>query len=163
MRKPLALIAVLACVGALAWGWLARAPQAPHIVFPTLSGRQLAMDELRGRVVVVKFWATTCTVCLDQMTATIETYHQFHDKGLDLVAVAMQYDPANRVIEFTEAARLPFTVALDVQGKVARAFDDVSATPTTILVDREGRIVRRYVGEYDKAELRSAIESALSS
>ena len=119
MRKPVALIAVLACLGALAWSWLAHAPQAPHVVFQTLSGRQLAMDELRGRVVVVKFWATTCTVCLDQMTATIETYHQFHDKGLDLVAVAMQYDPANRVIEFTEAARLPFTVALDdeqVQG-----------------------------------------------
>ena len=163
MKRPVALIALLACVVALAWSRFAPAPQAPHVVFPTLSGRQLAMDELRGRVVLVKFWATTCTICLDQMPATIETYDQYHDKGLDLVAVAMQYDPANRVIAFAEAASLPFTVALDVQGKIARAFDDISATPTTILVDREGRILRRYVGEYDKAELRSAIESALSS
>ena len=162
MSKPLALIAVLACMAALAWSWLAPAPQAPHVVFQTLSGRQLAMDELRGRVVVVKFWATTCTVCLDQMPATIETYNQFHDKGLDLVAVAMQYDPPNRVIEFTEATRLPFTIALDIQGKIARAFDDISATPTTVLIDRQGRILRRYVGEYDKTDFRSAIESALS-
>ena len=105
----------------------------------------------------------TCAICLDQMPATIDTYNQFHDKGLDLVAVAMQYDPADRVIAFAEVAKLPFTVALDVQGKIARAFDDVSATPTTVLVDRNGRIVARYVGEYDKAALRSAIESALLS
>jgi len=163
MRKPVALLAVLACAAALAWSWLAPAPRVPHVVFQTLSGRQLAMDELRGRVVVVKFWATTCAVCLDQMPATIETYNQFHDKGLDLVAVAMQYDPANRVVEFAQAAGLPFTIALDVQGDIARAFDDVSATPTTVLVDRAGHILRRYVGEYDKAEFRSAIESALSS
>ena len=163
MRKPLALIALLACVAALAWGWLGPARMAPHVVFPTLSGRQLAMDELRGRVVVVKFWATTCAICLDQMPATTDTYNQFQDKGLDLVAVAMQYDPADRVIAFAEVAKLPFTVALDVQGKIARAFDDVSATPTTVLVDRNGRIVARYVGEYDKAALRSAIESALLS
>ena len=46
MSKPLALIAVLACMAALAWSWLAPAPQAPHVVFQTLSGRQLAMDDL---------------------------------------------------------------------------------------------------------------------
>ena len=163
MKKPLALITLLACVAVLAWVWLSPARQAPLVVFPTLSGRQVTMEDLRGKVVVVKFWATTCAICLDQMPATIETYNRFHDKGLDLVAVAMQYDPADRVIAYTEAAKLPFTVALDVQGKIARAFDDVSATPTTVLIDRKGHIVDRYVGEYDKAALRSAIESALSS
>ena len=163
MKRPLALIALLACIATLAWAWLGPARQAPQVVFPTLSGRQLAMEDLRGKVVIVKFWATTCAICLDQMPSTIETYNQYHDKGLDLVAVAMQYDPANRVIAFAEATRLPFTVALDVQGKIAAAFDDVSATPTTVLVDRQGRIVGRYVGEYDKAKFRSAIESALSS
>ncbi len=163
MRKPLALIALLVCVAALAWASLGPARQAPLVVFPTLSGQQLAMEDLRGKVVLVKFWATTCATCLDQMPAAIETYNQFHDKGLDLVAVAMQYDPADRVIAFTEAAQLPFRVALDVRGKIAQAFDGVSATPTTLLVDRKGRIVGRFVGEYDKAALRSAIESALSS
>lgn len=162
MKKIAALIATLACVAALAWVWLAPPPQAPQVVFPTLSGKQLAMTELRGNVVVVKFWATTCTVCLDQMPTTIDTFNQFRDRGLQVVAVAMQYDPANRVIAYTDSARLPFTVALDIQGKIARAFDDVNATPTTFLVDRHGRIVRRYVGDFDKAEFRSAIESALS-
>lgn len=162
MKRSAALIALLACVAALAWFGLAPARQAPQVVFPTLGGKQLAMDELRGQVVVVKFWATTCTICLDQMPATVDTFNRYRDKGLAVVAVAMQYDPANRVIAYTDSAGLPFTVALDIQGKIARAFDDVSATPTTFLVDRKGHIVKRYVGDFDKAEFRLAIESALA-
>ena len=163
MKKLFVLICVLALGSAGIWLAIRPAAQAPDVTFSTLSGQQLTMPSLRGKVVLVKFWATSCVTCVAQMPTNIENFNEFHDKGFEIVAVAMQYDPANRVIAFAETARLPFTVALDVQGKIARAFDDVSATPTTILVDREGRIVRRYVGEYDKAEFRSAIESALSS
>lgn len=162
MKRAVLILAVLGCVAALAWSWLAPHRVAPDVVFPTLTGKQLAMHEMRGKVVVVKFWATTCVICLEQMPSTIDVYNRYHDKGLDLVAVAMQYDPADRVIAYTESSRLPFTIALDVQGRIARAFDDVSATPTTFLVDREGRILKRYVGDFDKTEFRSAIESALA-
>ena len=120
------------------------------------------MSELRGKVVLVKFWATSCVTCVAQMPANIENYDKYHAQGFEIVAVAMQYDPANYVINFVETRKLPFTVALDTVGQVARAFGDVKLTPTAFLIDKNGQILKRYLGEYNKAEFRDTLEKALA-
>jgi peroxiredoxin len=162
MKKLFALVCVLALSAGGFWLFAKPPAQAPDVTFSTLSGQQLSMPELRGKVVLVKFWATSCVTCVAQMPSNIANFNEYHDKGFEIVAVAMQYDPANYVINFVESRKIPFTVALDTRGQVAQAFGDVRLTPTAFLIDKQGRIIKRYVGEYDRAEFRSTVEKALA-
>ena len=93
----------------------------------------------------------------------VETYTKFKDRGLDFIAVAMSYDPPNYVINFTETRRLPFTVALDTQNTLAKSFGDVTLTPTTFVIDKKGRIIKRYVGEPDFEALHRLLDQATAS
>jgi peroxiredoxin len=74
----------------------------------------------------------------------------------------MSYDPPSYVVNYTETRRLPFKVAIDNTGIVAKAWGDVQLTPTTFVVNRQGDIVKRYVGEPDFAELHRLIETLLA-
>ena len=93
----------------------------------------------------------------------VATYNKYKDNGLEFIAVAMAYDPANYVLNFVETRQLPFTVALDVQGDLAKSFGDVKLTPTTLVVDKDGHIIKRYVGEPDFAALHQLLEKALAA
>lgn len=153
---------LIVVAGAAAWLLWPASSKAPDVTFATIKGEQIKLQDLRGKVVLVKFWATSCVTCIKQMPDNIEAFNEFHGKGFDLIAVAMQYDPANYVINYAETRKLPFTVALDSQGKVARAFDDVKLTPMAFLIDKDGRIIKRYLGEYDKAAFRETLKKALA-
>jgi peroxiredoxin len=74
----------------------------------------------------------------------------------------MDYDPPAWVLNFAQTRQLPFKVAIDNTGEIASAWGDVRLTPTTYLVDRQGRIVKRYVGEPDFAALHQLIEKLLA-
>lgn len=92
----------------------------------------------------------------------VETYEKYKGQGLEFVAVAMQYDPPNYVLNFTETRKLPFTVAIDSAGDIARQFGDVSLTPTTFVIDKDGKIIKRYVGEPSFPELHKLLEKELA-
>lgn len=136
---------------------------APDVMFSSLNGDQISMDSLRGKVVVVNFWATSCTTCVAEMPEMVETYEKYKGKGLDFVAVAMKYDPPNYVINFAETRKLPFTVALDHTGNVAGSFGDVQMTPTTFVIDKNGHIIKRYLGAPDFAAFHQLLEQALAA
>ena len=93
----------------------------------------------------------------------VETYNKYKAQGLEFVAVAMQYDPPNYVLNFTETRQLPFKVAIDSAGDIAKQFGDVSLTPTTFVIDKQGRIIKQYVGEPDFPTLHKLIEKELAS
>lgn len=136
---------------------------APDLTYVNLKGEKIASLDLRGKVYMVNFWATSCSTCVAEMPEMIRTYEKFHGKGLEFVAVAMRYDPPNYVLNFTETRALPFHVALDIEGKHAEAFGDVKLTPTTFLIDKQGRIVKRYVGKPSFTELEEIITKELSA
>ena len=92
----------------------------------------------------------------------VRTYDKYKGQGLQYFAVAMSYDPPNYVLNYAQTRNLPFHVALDTDGSVARAFGDVKLTPTTYVVDRNGNIIKRYVGEPQFAELHQLLEKALA-
>ena len=127
----------------------------------TLKGESLMTSDLRGKVVLVNFWATDCVTCVHEMPKLIETHNKFEKQGFETVAVAMSYDPPNYVARFSEQNKLPFKVALDVQGKIAAGFGDIRFTPTTFLLDKRGRIIQRYLGEPDFTQLHRLVEAAL--
>ena len=92
----------------------------------------------------------------------IETYNKFSPRGYEMVAVAMSYDHPNLVADYAQKNRLPFKVALDLSGEIAKRFGNVSATPTTFLLDKKGRVIKQYLGEPDWAEFHALLERALS-
>jgi peroxiredoxin len=154
----LAAVALAAFTG---YVMLARAP-APKVDFATLDGERISMQALRGEVVYVNFWATSCATCIKEMPAVVKTYERFAPRGFELLAVAMEYDPPEYVRNYTTRHALPFKVVLDTQGRIAAAFDDVKLTPTAVLIDRKGKILRRIVGEPDFTALHALIEEELA-
>ena len=80
------------------------------------------------------------------MPEIVATYEKYQSRGFDTLAVAMSYDPPSYVVNFAETRKLPFKVALDNTGAVAKAWGDVRITPTTYIVDKQGKIVKTYVG-----------------
>lgn len=138
-----------------------RATPAPQVTFTSLAGESIATAGLKGRVMLVNFWATDCPVCVREMPDLVRTYDKFRGRGLELVAVAMRHDPPNYVIRFTETNRLPFKVALDTMGEHARAFGSVNSTPTTFVIDRHGNIADRIVGKLDYSRLHALLEDKL--
>ncbi len=135
---------------------------APEVSYISLKGEKITSQSLRGKVVMVNFWATDCATCIKEMPQMVETYNKFHGHGLEFVAVAMKSDPPNYVINFTETRRLPFTVALDSNGGLAKAFGNVTMTPTTFVIDKQGNIIKRYVGEPDFGALHELLKKALA-
>lgn len=136
--------------------------EAPAVSYTVLDGAQRHSDEWRGKVVLVNFWATSCVTCVKEMPEIVATYEQFKGKGYDTVAVAMSYDPPAYVVNFAETRKLPFQVAIDHTGVVAKSFGDIQLTPTSLLIDKRGQIVKRYVGEPDFAELQKLVEKLLA-
>ncbi len=164
MKKALiSLIAVVALAGLGYWQFAGTAKTAPDVVFTSLTGQQISTQDLRGKVVLVKFWATSCVTCIQQMPDTVQAYEDMSPKGYDVIAVAMQYDPPNYVKNYSDTRQLPFPVAIDAQGKLAKAFGDVQLTPTAFLIDKQGHIIKRYLGNYDKVAFMNTVEKALAA
>ena len=164
-RQHLALFAGLLATASVA-PWLlsgcTRRESAPEVSYTLLGGRKDELKAQRGKVMLVNFWATSCTTCVHEMPHIIETYQKFKDRGFDTLAVAMSYDPPAFVANFAESRQLPFGVAIDNTGAVAKGFGEVRLTPTTFLVDKRGGIVKKYVGEPDFAALHQLIEELLA-
>ncbi|VCU71803.1 Thiol-disulfide oxidoreductase ResA [Pigmentiphaga humi] len=164
-RGAARLAAVLAAaLLAAAGAWFALAPSAtmPDTTFTSIQGEKIDASSLRGKVVLVNFWATSCVTCVQEMPMMVETYKKYAPQGYEMIAVAMSYDPPNYVLNFAQTRDLPFIVALDPMGAIARSFDDVKLTPTSFLIDKQGRIVKRYLGEPNVAEFHATIEKALA-
>ena len=150
-------------IAAVAYFTLSARQAAPSVTFTALDGQKFTSESLKGRVVMVNFWATSCVTCIKEMPQMTETYNKYKDQGLEFVAVAMSYDPPNYVLNYAQTRKLPFKVALDPQGELARSFGDVKLTPTTYVIDKEGNIIKRYVGEPEFSQLHKLLEKALAA
>lgn len=137
--------------------------KAPESTFVLLDGSKVNTSSFQGKVTLVNFWATSCTTCVAEMPKMIATYDKYKTKGFDTVAVAMSYDPPAYVINYAETRKLPFKVAIDNTGAVAKSWDEVKLTPTTYIVNKQGQIVKRYVGEPNFSELHALIEKLLAA
>jgi len=91
----------------------------------------------------------------------IEAHRRFAPRGYETVAVAVRDQPAS-VAAFAQKRALPFKVALDADGAISRQFGNIRITPTTFLIDRKGRVLKRYVGEPEWSEFDRLVEKALS-
>ncbi|WP_374618927.1 TlpA disulfide reductase family protein [Pandoraea sp.] len=155
-------VAIIAAVAVAAYFTFAGQKRAPEATFTLLSGQKLDTDQLKGKVYLVNFWATSCTTCMKEMPTMVRTYEKYKGQGLEFVAVAMSYDPPMYVVNYAQSRQLPFKVAMDSDGSVAKQYGNVQLTPTTFVVDRNGKVLKQYVGEPEYAELDKLIEKALA-
>jgi len=159
--RQVGLIVVAAAIAVAAYFALWQVPEAPQVQFRTLAGEKIMTSDLRGKVVLVNFWATSCVTCMAEMPKIVETYKKYKGQGFETVAVAMDYDPPNYVLAYAQQKQLPFRVALDVDGSVARGFGNVRLTPTTFIIDKRGRVIKQFLGEPDFAQLHALLEARL--
>ena len=133
----------------------------PHVTISTIDGQSFDSAAIEGRPLLVTFWSTTCVACLREMPELEALYRRFSLRGFELIAVAMPWDRPDAVVRLARARALPYPVALDVDGAIARAFGDVSATPTHFLIDPAGDVALRRTGTLDFAELGDRLQSML--
>ena len=157
-----ALAGAMAVAGWLVFGRSALPEPAPQVNYTLLDGKITSIAQLKGQVVLVNFWATSCAICVAEMPQLIATDNKYRGKGYQTVAVAMAYDPPAYVSNFAQSRQLPFGVAIDNTGAIARGFGDVQRTPTTFLINKRGEIVKRYVGTLDFAALHVLVDKLLA-
>ncbi|WP_350357444.1 TlpA disulfide reductase family protein [Paraburkholderia fungorum] len=153
------LVGLVAVTGYLALG---KTKSVPDATFVLTSGQKLTTADLRGKVYLVNFWATSCATCIKEMPQMIQTYNKFKGENFDFVAISMNYDPPMYVTNYAETRRLPFRMVMDTDGNLARKFFNVQMTPTTYLVDKNGTILKQFLGEPDFAALDRMIRDALA-
>ncbi len=138
-----------------------RNPTAPNITLTTLSGQRIALHSWRGKAVLVTFWATDCPACITEIPDLKTLYQRYHRQGLEMIAIAMYYDPPSHVVAMSRAKQLPYPVALDLKSLHARAFGGVDFTPTTFLISPKGQIVSRITGALDLETIQQRIQTLL--
>ena len=153
---------VLGVAGYLTFETLSGGGKAPNVAYVLLDGSKSTLEQQRGKVMLVNFWATDCATCIKEMPAIAATHEKYKARGYDTLAVAMSYNAPAYVIKFAETRKLPFGVAIDNTGEIARRFGPVQLTPTSVLINRRGEIVKRYVGEPDFAALHLLVEKLLA-
>jgi peroxiredoxin len=168
----------LALTLALGWIWVSRAPQgattagkipAPQVGFlaPAFSlempdGREIALDELRGKVVLVNVWATWCPPCRAEMPAMQRVYEEYQAQGFEILAVnSTVQDTLSNLEPFVNEYGLTFPILLDRQGEVTRLYR-VMSLPTSFFIGKDGVISEVVIGgPMDEALLKARIENLL--
>jgi peroxiredoxin len=156
MKASILLISLLLAL----WFWqYSTLVSAPDVTFTTITGKKIELRKLQGKPIIVTFWATDCASCIKEIPRLIELYNQFHPKGLEIIAVAMYYDPPNHVVNMTKAKQLPYDVALDLKAEHAFAFSQVRLTPSTFLISPSGHIIMQKTGKFDIAKMKRQLNN----
>jgi peroxiredoxin len=126
---------------------LAERHNAPAFELPDASGNKISSKDFAGKVLVVNFWATWCPPCRKEMPSMQRLWHSLRKEGVELIAIDFG-DPPEPVQEFAREENIEFPLLLDPTGDVVRAFG-VVGLPTTFVIDRQGRVALKAIGERD--------------
>ena len=135
---------------------------APDFKVTTLEGQSLSLSDLRGKTVLVNFWATWCGPCIAEIPDLIALQEELGEENFAVVGLSMDLIEEDIVQEFVESMEVNYPIAID-EGKIAEEFGGVFSLPTTFVIDKEGQIKQRTIGifpaEAYKPHLISMIES----
>lgn len=164
MNDPRALrMMAIGVVAVLAWQALpGRLDSAPDVPLEIVEHGTTTLEALRGgRPMLITFWATDCAPCRKEVPHLKALWKRHRESGFQILAVAMSHDPPNRVWRFMQQHEIPYTVALDLDRRVAKAFGNVRATPTTFLVAEDGKIEFQHTGSLTADALNDKVAKLL--
>lgn len=141
-----------------------RAPQpgeaVPVFQLTSLDGARISLDDYRGQVVVLNFFASWCPPCRDEARDLEQTWRKVQNQGVQFVGIAYK-DTSSKVRAFLDEFQTTYPCALDLRSRTARAYG-VTGVPETFVVDAEGRLVHHFVGPITEPELSLILEQALN-
>lgn len=124
----------------------------------TVEGQTVNLGSLKGKPYLLEFWSTTCPGCVKEIPHLIAVHQTFKPKGFEIVGVAMSYDKLDEVKAMQQAKGMNYIVGYDQSGVLAQQFN-VRVTPTSFLVDANGKIVTQKMGEWLPGELEQKLQS----
>lgn len=152
------LLLILTFTGISAKGSITR-PKAPDFRLPTVFGDTLSLSDYYGKVVILNFWATWCPPCRAEIPGFIKLQKEFEDQGFTFIGIAL--DKQQKVEQFYKDYKMNYPVVIGNQ-EVSAAYGGITGIPTTFVLDREGRIVKKYVGMRPEKVFREDIVKLLS-
>lgn len=134
--------------------------KAPDFSLKTSSGKTIVLSKLKGKTVVVNFWATWCGPCRAEIPGFMEVYEKYKSKGLEIVGISLDEGGWSDVGPFVKQLNIPYPVVLG-NSKVAEQYGNIDAIPTTFIVDKDGHIVSRHIGYMKKEDFETTIKPYL--
>lgn len=141
------VFALVLIVGLFGINWLnSSSNMLPELSFTDIDGQQHSFTQYKGKPILLTFWATDCSGCIQEMPDLIALYNQYASQGLTMIDVAMSHDSLDHIRAMRDDRNLPFIITWDNKSEIALAFDNVRVTPTHFLISPEGEITMRKIG-----------------
>ena len=149
-------------VGVGLWFVIDRQRTAPELVLQTADGGSISVGKNQNNILLINFWATSCSACITELPHLIALHTELHSQGFDIIGVSMSYDPPLFVTKMATEMQIPYPIVFDLDKKIQHAFGlPEGITPTSILIDTSGRILQRIQGVPDMKQLRAKIIALL--
>lgn len=163
MKKFFTLI-IFALIGGLIFFTLSSKhyPAAPNFQIIDLNGKLINNNHFQGKVTLLNFWFPSCPGCVSEMPKLIKTAHDYQNKNFQIISIAAPIDPLENVRNYAQSRQLPFQVAFDANKVVNNLFVHTELYPTSVLLNKQGQIVKTFVGEPNFTELYQQIDEELA-
>jgi len=143
------------CFGILAAGLAAQIPPntpAPAFSLKDLGGKSIDLADLKGKIVVLNFWATWCAPCRAEIPDFVDFYNRNRTNNLEIVGVSVDDFTVQQLQPFVQKNKMTYPVAL-ASPKIVRDYGPIDAIPTTFIIDKQGRVRHTQVGLMEKKDL----------
>jgi len=158
MLRPIFIVLLLIGVPAAA---VAQAENVPKLTLRNLRHQRVRLDEFKGKVVLLNFWATWCPPCRAEMPDFVKWQRAYRGKGLQIIGITYPPTDLREVRRFTRSIRVNYPILLGTQ-KTKALFDSSDTMPVTIVVDREGKVIDRIEGMILAEEFEEKVRPLLS-
>ncbi len=159
MKIVLRFLASFLLVTATAFPFQSR-EKAPNFTLKMSDGKSLSLSRLKGKVVLINFWATWCGPCRVEVPGFLEVYEKYKSKGLEIVGISLDETGWQDITPFVKRYNISYPVVLG-NPKVAKSYGDIYGLPTSFIVDKKGFIVDQHVGLLTREMLESKIKDLL--
>jgi peroxiredoxin len=134
---------------------------APDFTLQDLNGKSVSLAGLRGKVILLDFWATWCPPCVKEIPHFVELYEQYKDKGVEILGISLDREGISVVKPFVQKFQIKYPIMM-TDGKVDNDFGPITSIPTTFLIDSSGNIIKKYIGYNDKDVFETDIKKLLA-
>lgn len=160
MKLRVALSALLLSVGLTTSALAQTGSKAPDFKLQTADKKEVSISALKGKVVLVNFWATWCGPCVREIPDFLEVYQQYRSKGFEIVGISLDRGGWETVTPFVAKMKMTYPVAIG-DNALVEAYGGFNAIPTSFLIDRKGVVVKQVTGTMSKADLEALLKTLL--